>query len=162
MAGLIVSDSSPIISFARVKKLHIIQGVYENVVIPSEVYNEIVIRGKGKPGAEEVKKATWISLQKLKNKAEVERLKERFGRGESEAIVLAEELKATLLVDEIAVIKEARSRELKITSTHLILEKAKKMGIIKSVREELDNLIKSGFRTTPELIRDSLYKVGEQ
>ncbi|MBE7445975.1 MAG: DUF3368 domain-containing protein [Planctomycetia bacterium] len=162
MAGLIVSDSSPIISLARVKKLHIIQGVYENVVIPPEVYKEIVIRGKGKPGAEEVKKATWISLQKIKNNAEVEKLKERFGSGESEAIVLAEELKATLLVDEIAVIKEARSRGLKITSTHLILEKAKKTCLIKSVKEELDNLIKSGFRTTPELIRDSLHKVGEQ
>ena len=117
---------------------------------------------KGKPWAEEVKQATWINLQSIKNQAEAKRLKERFGCGEPEAIVLAEELKATLLVDEIAVIKEARKRGLKITSTHLILEKTKKMGLIKSIREELNNLVKSGFRTTPELIRDSLQKAGEQ
>jgi len=29
MAGLIVADSSPIISFARAKKLHLIRDVYE-------------------------------------------------------------------------------------------------------------------------------------
>ncbi|MBI5306859.1 MAG: hypothetical protein HZB37_00585 [Planctomycetes bacterium] len=36
------------------------------------------------------------------------------------------------------------------------------MGLIKNVKEELANLVKCGFRTTPELIRESLHNVGEQ
>lgn len=160
-ATSVVSDSSPIISFARAKKLHIIQEVYGKIAIPPEVYNEIVVKGKDRPGAEEVKKATWIGIQKLKNQAESERLKEKYGAGESEAIVLAQELRATLLVDEGIVIKEARERGLKITTTHLTLEVAKKRGLITSVKKELNELIATGFRTKPELIKKTLQKVGE-
>jgi predicted nucleic acid-binding protein len=161
MSGPIVSDSSPIISFSRAKKVYLIQGIYPEIIIPPAVFDEIVIKGKGKPGSEEIKNATWVKTQKPKNENEIEKLKERFGPGEAEALVLAEELKAVLLVDEAIIIQEARRRRLKITSTHLILEKAKDKGLIKSVKKELDELIASGFRTSPELIKDTLQKVGE-
>ena len=161
MAITIVADSSPLISFARAKKLEIIRRVYGEIIIPSQVYNEIVVKGKMKPGAEEIQKASWISIQKPKNQFEVEKLKKRFGYGESEAIVLAEELKGILLVDEGAVIREARRRGLEITSTLLILEEAKNKHIIKSVKKEIDELISHGFRTTPELVKNILQRVGE-
>lgn len=74
---------------------------------------------------------------------------------------MAEELKATLLVDEWSVIKEARRRKLEITSTHLILVEAKEKNLIQSVKKELEELMASGFRTTPELIKDILRHVGE-
>ncbi|OGL47520.1 MAG: hypothetical protein A2W05_03780 [Candidatus Schekmanbacteria bacterium RBG_16_38_10] len=157
----VVADSSPLISFARAKKLHIIRNVYEEIIIPPQVYNEIVVKGKRKPGAEEIQKASWIRIQKPKNQFEVEKLKARFDPGESEAMILAVELKAVLLADEGVVIKEARKRGLEITSTLLILEEAKNKHLIKSVKEELDNLISNGFRATAELIRNTLQKVGE-
>lgn len=161
MENLIVADSGPLISIARANKLHIIQKVYGKVIIPESVYHEITVKGKDKPGAQEIKKATWITVKKPQSRPHVDILQSRFGAGESEAIVLAEELGAILLVDEKAVIKEARKRGLKISSTHLLLEEAKRMGIIESVRQELDELIASGFRTTTELRRNSLKKVGE-
>jgi predicted nucleic acid-binding protein len=66
-----------------------------------------------------------------------------------------------LLADEVVVIKEARKRGLPVTSTHLILEEAKRRNLIKSAKVELDGLIASGFRTTPNLIRETLRRVGE-
>lgn len=161
MSDLIVSDSSLIISFARAKKVHLLKGVCVGLIIPQEVYNEIMVKGEGKPGAEEIKKAKWVSLQKPKNRLEVEELKERLGPGESEAIILAQELKAILLADEWNTIKEARVRGIEIISTHLILIEAKKKGFIKSVKKELNELIATGFRTTPALIEKTLRKVGE-
>lgn len=161
MGNLIVADSGPLISTARANKLHIIQRVYGKIIIPESVYHEIVVQGRGKPGAKEIEKATWITVKRQQSQAEVDILRSRFGVGESEAIVLAEELGTILLVDEKQVIKEARKRDLKISSTHLLLEEAKKIGIIESVRQELDELIKAGFRTTPELIKNSLKKAGE-
>ena len=125
------------------------------------MYEEVVIKGKGKPGAEEVGIASWIEVQKPENLGEVARLGEKFGPGESEAIILAEEIKAVLFADEVAVIKEARKRSLQVTSTHLILEEAKRRNFIKSVKVELEGLINSGFRTTPELVQESLRKMGE-
>lgn len=66
MSDLVVADSSPIISFARAKKLRLIQGVYKNIIIPPAVYDEIVVRGKGKPGAEEIKKGNLGQCSKTK------------------------------------------------------------------------------------------------
>lgn len=161
MSDLIVADSSPLISFARARKLHLIEKICNKIIVPPAVYDEIVVRGKDKPGAEELKKASWISIQKPKNRIEIEKLERQFDWGESEAIILAEELKATLLADERVIIKEARRRNLQIVSTHLLLVEAKKANLIKSVKKELDELISSGFRTTPELIKETLQKAGE-
>jgi len=158
---VIVADSSPLISFARAGKLHIVQLVYAKIVIPPAVYEEIVVNGKGKPGAEEIRIASWIKIEKPMNKSKVEIIEAKFGPGESEAIVLAEEIEAVLLADEVVVIKEARKRGLQVTSTHLILEEAKRRNLIKSAKVELDGLIASGFRTTPGLIRETLRRVGE-
>ncbi|MBF0344084.1 MAG: DUF3368 domain-containing protein [Nitrospirae bacterium] len=158
---LIVSDSGPLISFSRANKLWIIYEVYKAVIIPTEVYNEIVVKGRGKPGAEEIKRSRWITVREPKNQDEVTRLKIKFDPGESESIALAQELTATLLADERIAIKEARSRGLKITSTHLTLEEAKNRGFIASVKKELEELIAAGFRTTKELITESLQRMGE-
>ncbi|MBI4330559.1 MAG: DUF3368 domain-containing protein [Chloroflexi bacterium] len=158
---MIVADSSPLISFARARKLKILESVCSRIVIPPAVYDEIVIKGSGKPGAEEIGAAAWIGVQRPKDRAEVAKLKETFGAGESEAIVLAEETGAILLVDEGAAIKEARRRGLRIASSHLILEEAKRKKLVVSVKKELDELIGSSFRTTPELIKETLQRVGE-
>ncbi len=147
---MVVADSSPLISFARANKLHIIPSIYKKVIIPQGVYDEIVVKGRGKPGAEEIK-----------NQVEVEKLEEKFGRGESEAIVLAQELKAVILADEWGVIREARRRGIEITSTHLVLIEAKKRRLTESVKKELEKLIVSGFRTTPVLIKETLRIAGE-
>ena len=161
VSDVVVADSSPIISFARANKLHIIPSIYKKVIIPQGVYDEIVVKGRGKPGAEEIKNADWISLCEIKNQVEVEKLKEKFGQGESEAVVLAQELKAILLADEWGVIREARRRGIEITSTHLVLIEAKKRRLIESVKKELEELIVSGFRTTPVLIKETLRITGE-
>lgn len=119
MPDLVVADSSPIVSFAKARKLHLIQKVCNEIIIPPAVYDEIVVRGKGKPGAEEIKKASWISVRKPKNQIEVEKLGRQFDWDESEAIILAEEIKAILLADERIIIKEARRKNLQIISHDL-------------------------------------------
>ena len=74
---------------------------------------------------------------------------------------MAQELKAILLADEWGVIREARRRGIEITSTHLVLIEAKKRRLIESVKKELEELIVSGFRTTPVLIKETLRIAGE-
>ena len=161
MPDLIVADSGPIISLARANKLRLIPAVYPKIILPSAVWEEIVIKGKNKPGSAEIKEATWVSIQKPNNQIEIKKLKKQFGDGESEAMVLAQELKAIIMVDEWAVIKEARKRNLRVTSTLIILVEAKRQNLINSVKQELDELIGAGFRTTPELVQEVLKRAGE-
>jgi len=117
---VVIADSSPLISAARAAKLGLVRRMYPALVIPPSVYVKIVAKGHGKPGAAEVANATWIKVKNPEDKAAVLELEERFGSGESEAIVLAQELGGVLLADEGSVLEEAKRRGLRITSTLLL------------------------------------------
>jgi predicted nucleic acid-binding protein len=96
--NLIVADSGPIISFARAGRLQLIRNLYKQIIIPNAVYEEIVVKGANKPGATEVKSASWITVRKAANRDGVEKLLSgHFDFGESEAIILAGELGGTIL-----------------------------------------------------------------
>mgnify|MGYP001603151922 CR=1 FL=1 len=107
---IFVSDSGPIISFARANRLELLRQVLQEVKIPEAVYEEIVVKGENKPGAEEISREEWIKKEKIKDRSKVEQLPSNLGVGEREAIVLSQELKAALLIDERLARKEAEKR----------------------------------------------------
>lgn len=131
------------------------------MLIPPSVHDEIVVRGRGKPGAEEVEHAPWITVRRPVDRAQVAEIELRFDSGESEAIALALEIGALLLVDERIVIAEARRRGLEVTTTLLMLRQARKAGLIASVKQEIDDPIAAGFRVKPELVDTVLREVGQ-
>ena len=149
----VVADSGPLISCAKAHKLMLIRDVYSEIVIPSSVYREIVVEGAGKPGAGEIETAVsvWVHVREPEDKPLVISLRKLLGPGESEAIALAKEMNAHLLIDERRGINEARKHGIHIKSTLLMLLEAKERGYISSVKTELDDLIDSGFRCSDAL-----------
>ena len=98
---IVLSDSGPLIALSKIKYLHILKSFFGEIHIPQAVWTEVVEMGEGRPGSEEVKQAEWINVNKVKNRLGVEALKHEIGLGESEAIVLAKELKADIvLIDD--------------------------------------------------------------
>ena len=59
----IVGNASPILSFFRPERLDPLQAVTDFVVIPTGVYEEIVVPGAGTRGADEVEHAGWINAE---------------------------------------------------------------------------------------------------
>jgi hypothetical protein len=57
LAGMIVSDSSPLISLARIGELDLLHRLYGELLIPQAVWHDVVVKGAGQPGFEEVKSA---------------------------------------------------------------------------------------------------------
>ena len=159
----IVSDSSPLISAARAGELALVRRVYSSLILPQAVYEEIVIQGEGKPGADDIKRAVgdWIDVRKVDAVAEVQKLQEKLETGESEAIVLAEELHALLYADERAVVIEAQRRNIPITSTIAMLLTAKESGFIASVQTVLDAFVEAGFRIDDRLYEYTLKEADE-
>jgi predicted nucleic acid-binding protein len=41
--------------------------LYQHVIIPQAIYDEIVVAGAGQPGAAEVKGAGWIETRRLRD-----------------------------------------------------------------------------------------------
>jgi len=98
---MIVSDAGPIIVFARIGRLSLLREVTGSLLIPDAVYDEIVVKKGGMPGAAEVAQAAWIQKASVANRSIIDGLPRVLHEGEREAIALAKERGAQLLVDEI-------------------------------------------------------------
>ena len=57
---MFVSDSSPLINLARIGELTLLRDLYGEIHIPKAVWREVVEKGEGQAGADEIKAATWI------------------------------------------------------------------------------------------------------
>ena len=86
-----------------------------------------------------------------------------WGSGEAEAIILAQETRADyLLMDEIAGRNVARQRGLRVIGLLGILLEAKKHGLIRSVRETVDQLeAETTFFVAADLKTRVLKEAGE-
>ena len=104
----VVADTGPLLSFARAERLALLKSVTGSVVIPTAVYEEIVVKGIGKRGADEVERADWIERRSVRDETFADRLPHKLHSGEREALTLAREIGGVLLVDELEVRKEAQ------------------------------------------------------
>lgn len=95
---ILVVDASPLITLARIGSLELLHRLASQVVMPEAVYHECVTRAQGRPGSIELAQAGWVIRRQVKNKGKVMQLQARVGRGEAEAIVLAQEIHADAVV----------------------------------------------------------------
>ena len=154
----IVANSSPLIALAKIEKMNLLK---YDIVIPKAVFDEIT-----KPKKEHRKRLhKWGKdrIVEVKDKRAIEYLEIILGRGEAEAIVLAEEINAdAVLIDDLKARKIANLRGLKVIGTIGILLNAKEKGIIKKVKSLLDELIKKKIRISKELYNHALELAEEE
>lgn len=151
---IVVSNTSPIIALARVGRLDLLHAVYGEILVPEAVFNEISVSGAGEPGAHEVAAASWVKRRPALNSSLISALGLELDAGEAEAIALAIECGAELiLLDERMGRHAAKRMGLTVVGTLGILIAAKDRSLLVSVRPLLDALrADAGF-----WIADTLY-----
>ncbi|MEW6499477.1 MAG: DUF3368 domain-containing protein [Cyanobacteriota bacterium] len=162
---IVISDTSAITNLAAIQHLHLLPQLYNQVTIPEAVYRELADIDPPVPGTLEVQAAPWLEVRKIVNRNAVERLQRevRLDPGESEAIALALELSADLLlIDERRGRAEADRLGLRITGLLGILVEAKHQNLIVAVKPLLDATIAtSEFRVSSALYNQILEMVDE-
>ncbi len=160
---IVISNTSPIINLAAIGRLDLLNSLYGKLIIPQAVFLEITNVDETKAGAKEVKNADWIESRIPTNHALVATLKSELDEGEAEAISLADELKADLLLlDERLGRTVARRLGIRFIGLLGVLVKAKDKGLILAVKPLLDDLIlKAGFWIKTDLYDRVLLEVGE-
>ncbi|MBP0010964.1 MULTISPECIES: DUF3368 domain-containing protein [unclassified Roseofilum] len=150
---IVVSDTSPITSLAAIGQLNLLQQIYGTIIIPEAVDREMTDVGYPVPGMAEVQTLSWIRTEPVKNKDLVSQFQTELDRGESEAIALAIELNANLLIiDENPGRKVSTEFNLEFIGILGVLLIAKQEGLIEVIKPIMDNLIdRAGFRINQQL-----------
>ncbi len=142
----VVSDSTPLIALARINRFHVLQELFGKLIIPSAVYSEVVTASKGRVGGEELKNSDWIDCCQVSNRDLVTFLKISLDEGEAEAIALAQEICADLLLmDDGDGRHIAESVDIKFTGTVGLLLRYYQ-GYPQESKKALDELLAQGFR----------------
>jgi hypothetical protein len=149
----VVSNSSALINLSRIGKLTLLRDLFGVLIVPDAVWQEVVVEGAGQPGADEIGSADWIQRQPVMNMQLVQALQQDLDGGEAEAIALALEIGAEmLLMDEKLGRETARHLGLRYIGLIGTLVMAKRKGLIGAVKPHLDMLRDiAGFRVDAAL-----------
>jgi predicted nucleic acid-binding protein len=147
----VVSNTTPIISLLKISKIEILKDLYSEIIIPQAVFDEIE-EGKNKAYYQDLSMIKWIRIDKITDSNSIKFFYD-LDAGEAEAIVLAKETGAELLIiDEKPGRIYAKQAGLKITGIIGVLIKAKKDGFIKQVKPLLIELTKKDVWISDRLI----------
>jgi predicted nucleic acid-binding protein len=159
----IVSNTSPITNLAGIGQLDLLHLLYGNITIPQSVYNEMAGISKTVPGTLEVQSLSWIIAQSVIDSTQVEALRTTLDQGEAEAIALALELNAELLIiDEKPGRAIAKQLGINIVGVLGVLLEAKRRGFITTVKPLMDQLTNQlAFRVSQQLYEAVLQSANE-
>lgn len=166
---MIVSNSSPLIYLSKIGKLSLLKELFNKIKIPKEVYNEVVLKGRegGFSDSYSVEKAVedgWIEVISIKLDKQIEKFASEIDFGEVETISLALKLKAQLvIIDDSSARTIAESFGLNVKGTLYVLLRAYKKKFISKndVKNNINSLIRLGFRISPELYGEILNELDE-
>ncbi len=150
-------------NLAIIGRLDLIERMFGKVWVPDEVWHELTVAGKGKPGCEAVEKSKGIQVASLSDRRLFRLLAKDLDEGEAAAISLAVEKGVDLiLLDESEARELAEVFKLRKTGVLGILLRAKKTGLITSVKAHMEQLREEAhFWVKPSLYHQILREAGE-
>lgn len=151
MHKIIVSDTSCLILLDKLERIDLLKSLFGKITITQTVADEF---GKTIPYFIDIENPKDNNYQKI--------LETFLDAGEASALALAlEKDDCLLIIDEFKGRREAKQLKLNYTGTLGILIVAKEKGLIKSLTEILDEIRKTNFRISEELINEIKRKSGE-
>jgi len=157
---IIIADSSPLISLAIIDMLELLEYYFDKVYVPFAVYKEVSVFEK--PFSEKLKHYLEQKVLTVENIHMVSVINERIDLGEAEAITLAFEKKADLIIlDDSKARKTAKRNGLTVIGTLGLLLEAKKEGKIENLKQYIQILSDNDIRLSEQLKMDILIEAGE-
>ena len=148
---IVVADTSPINYLILIGEIQILQRLYKRILIPPAVLEELRHRAAPKPVQDWIRDPPgWIGVQRPKSVLVYPQL----DLGESEAIALATEVRATvLLIDDFAGRQEAARLGTRVAGTLSVLDEADQVGLVDFERA-LVRLLKTSFRVSQAVLAE--------
>jgi predicted nucleic acid-binding protein len=160
---IVVSDTSPILNLARIGRLDLLRLLYRQVLVPSSVHQELIASLATMPSMVDLGRMPWLLVATAADQNRVRELRSELDPGEAEAIVLAVERSANLLLmDERRGRRIANSNGLTVTGLLGVVAAAKHAGLIDLAKPVVDELVQTArFWIGADLYADVLRQLGE-
>lgn len=150
---IVVSDTTPVNYLVLINQVHLLKELYGSLVLPQAVHEEM--QREGTPEKVRAWAAQLPEWAEVRAAASIDSAL-KLGAGEREAIALAEEVDADLLlVDDGKARREARRRGLVITGTLAVLAAAAERELV-DLTEAIVALRQTTFRAPAALIEELL------
>lgn len=147
-----VFDAGPLIAFQQIDRLELLRGVFDRIVIPPAVADEVTPSLLQLPG--------WIEVQPVRV---FPTFAHKLGAGESATIALAMQIAADVVVlDDKRARASATRLGLTIIGSFGLLVRAKRAGLIPEVRPLMNAMISSDFFADDAIQRHVLAIAGER
>lgn len=161
---IVVSDTSPICYLLLIDQIMVLQKLYDVVAIPEAVADEL--NASESPSVLRnwiANPPNWLQIEIVS--ASPRSGLEKLDSGEQEAILLAEQIEAELIIlDDKAARQIASERGLRIIGLLGIIKDAAQLGLL-DLRVTFERLKEAGFWVAPSLLerllRQALNKQGE-
>lgn len=163
---IVISDTTPIITLSKIKRLDLLQKLFCNILIPKAVYHELVSNTEFQDEANAINNAQYIKVVDVRDEKSVQLLRRATGLdlGESEAIIYTDDYKAELLlIDEVKGRKVAKQMGLSVMGTIGILMSAYKDNLISAdeIREYINVMKEAGRHISDKLYAQLLEMIAE-
>lgn len=141
---IVVSNTSPLIAFAKINQFAILQQLFGTLTVPEAVLYEFLNNCTSEEGVRFMcARREFIEVAQIKNCRGFSR---KLGHGEQEAFSLALQQSADiLLMDDRKACNEAKDRHIVVASTRTILKIAEKRGCIESYQAIEERLRQQNF-----------------
>ena len=152
---IIVSDTAPLNYLILIDCQDVLSILFGTVVIPSKVFEELQREETPEKVRQWIaRRPAWLDVRSLKG--DVEAVSDKIHAGEREAIALAEELRADLLlIDDKDGRREAEKHHLAVTGTLGVLRAAAQRNII-DLPEAINRLRQTSFREPTRIVEEML------
>lgn len=151
MSRIAVLNSACLIALNQIKRIELLLGSYDEILIPPEVRDEVAYPLDG------------ICVRELRSPEQLQQFPIRVHRGEAAAIALALEIPGCeVILDDFKARQLAQLMGINVIGTIGLILRAKAEGRIKLIRPIVDELQSVRFRVSDQLLSDALRIAGEK
>lgn len=160
---LIISNTTPLINFAEIGRMDVLEALFGVVTITPAVSDELAAKAELFPAAAQVPAHASVRLMQPADRLLVSGFAGRVHPGEAECLALAMEHPGSLLLlDDLAAREMAASNSLLFTGTLGCLVQARQQNIIPAIQPLLQELrTKARFWISQSLEDRVLHDAGE-
>lgn len=149
---IVIADTSCFILLDKIGETELLKQLFEEVVTTHEIAQEF---GKALP--------EWIKIEAIKDIKYQSILELEVDKGEASAIALSTEKNESLLIiDDLQARKLAEKLRLKYTGTLGIIARARREGIVASVKPIVEKIRSTNFRFSEEVFAAIIKAAGEK